>query len=213
MNKKIIILITFIFLLTGCEVNYNLNITEDNITEKIEGTYEINTCEHECDSPVGQILDMEITPLLNNADNLVNKYTENSEIEDNYGTITKEYKFTHKNYGDSYLLNTCFKNKNYENKDGYIFIKVSDFSGCYMSSDVNINITTDLKVLDNNADYITNNTYTWKIDENNYKEYEIIFKVKSYKIITYAKWPIIIICIFLISFILVLKSKKVNEIK
>ena len=42
-----------------------------------------------------------------------------------------------------------------------------------------INIKTSLEVIENNADSVSDNTYTWNIDYNNYETREVNLKLKK----------------------------------
>ena len=81
-----------------------------------------------------------------------------------------------------------------------------------------INIKTDLEVVENNADKVDGNTYTWVINENNYQNHPIQMRIKKGTDKGFNFWIIIIVIIVLLLIIAIfayntyLKNKKRNKI-
>ena len=166
-NVKKILLIVTIFLLTGCTATYNLTIDEDVIKENVN----VNI-------PTELIDEDELSFQVDNSDivyfNGKQKY--NTKLTNNYDKYLINYKFEHKlnDYSNSKFVIQCYQNTNLEETDDQIKLATSNefkcikmYDGVYLNS-AQINITTDLKVLENNADEINGNTYTWNINEENY---------------------------------------------
>lgn len=165
--KKIIFLLLICLLLTGCTVNYNLDINDNNFKETLAGNV-LNTELNNNDNTDINMFSYLITgdqPAFYKNDNIFfNKTTNNTTngIDFDYSYTFNEY-----NFNNSRIINECFDNHIYEYKDNTYYLVVSGKFNCNYSEKTNINITTDYNVTANNAQTIKNNTYTWTIDENN----------------------------------------------
>lgn len=165
--KKIIFLLLICLLLTGCTVNYNLDINDNNFKETLTGNV-LNTELNNNDNTDINMFSYLITgdqPAFYKNDNIFfNKATNNTTngIDFDYNYTFNEY-----NFNNSRIINECFDNHIYEYKDNTYYLVVSGKFNCNYSEKTNINITTDYNVTANNAQTIKNNTYTWTIDENN----------------------------------------------
>lgn len=165
--KKIIFLLLICLLLTGCTVNYNLDINDNNFKETLTGNV-LNTELNNNDNTDINMFSYLITgdqPAFYKNDNIFfNKATNNTTngIDFDYNYTFNEY-----NFNNSRIINECFDNHVYEYKDNTYYLVVSGKFNCNYSETTNINITTDYNVTANNAQTIKNNTYTWTIDENN----------------------------------------------
>ena len=166
MKKKLLSLAMIIFL-SGCTINYNLNISNDNFEETINATI----------------------PKTNK--NLINYYTENNEfIGENIvyektikdSGINKVFSYSHvysyKEFQNR--LNPCFSNSKISEENGYYSIYANGFT-CFANFDVQadkytINIKTDYNVINQNADKKSGNTYTWNFKKDNFKNKSIIFQ-------------------------------------
>lgn len=177
--KKIYILFLIIFL-TGCSAKYNLTIDNKHIIEEVN----INI-------PKDYYSYDEIEPRISNDifiyDGLKDKY-EMTRKNNSYDYITN-YKFEHDidNYSKSYFLGKCYPYNFIKNTDDtFSFAANSPFKCINMDNDeymdeVEINIKTDLTVLDNNADEVNGNTYTWLIDYDNYETKSVFIKIQKEK--------------------------------
>lgn len=165
--KKIIFLLLICLLLTGCTVNYNLDINDNNFKETLTGNV-LNTELNNNDNTDINMFSYLITgdqPAFYKNDNIFfNKATNNTTngIDFDYSYTFNEY-----NFNNSRIINECFDNHIYEYKDNTYYLVVSGKFNCKYSETTNINITTNYNVTANNAQTIKNNTYTWTIDENN----------------------------------------------
>ena len=219
---KKVLLFLLIILVTGCTTSYNLNITADNIKEEInisipKSVASANIIRNQLNYNRQVYLEEDVYYNMNN-----NEDTNNYYIEYNYTHDISKYK-------DSSFLNLCYDSKKISNSDNYISISTGKrFSCIYMDDgvymdNVDINITTDLNVLNNNADEINGNTYTWKINKNNYQNKPIIFEAEIQKplIDKASNSPIVAIVAIVVSISLIVliitvylkrKHKKSNEI-
>lgn len=167
--KKLILLICLMFLVTGCDVNYNITIDEDTFDENIVLSFSKSNASYD---------DISFYP-----DNKIPVYpTEkdknfyNSKIVENTNSYDLIYSYKHDFYSlkNSYFINNCYHNMSITERDDQIIINSGDNFACFIGDDglradsLKINITSKLKVVSNNADVVNDNIYTWIINENNY---------------------------------------------
>ena len=220
MKKKILLLVITLFLITGCEPKLTYEINSGKIVENI--SVDVN------DDYSKSKLEDTIEFYGYNKDNGY-KYNV-SPNSDGYNIKIKGSKqglegFTENNN----LLNTCYNivDFNYEKDEKKYYLGTSKGYSCmtydYMeTTGVTITIKTFNKVYDSNADEKGFGTYTWKIDETNYKDSSIMIIVSSNQYVWYYKYRyqfiglgIVIIIGFLLLIIISIfrrSSKKANEI-
>lgn len=165
MKKKIIMLLS-ILLLTGCTVNYTLEIDDNILKEKITGTVTKEESKQNSKatdiSTVYSIINEDQKPVYNKEE-LYQKELKESGNNINY---TFKYNYNIEDFVNSTIINTCFENKEIEEIDNYYSIRLSGNFYCLYSKKINIAVTSNLKVASNNADKIKDNTYIWTIDKN-----------------------------------------------
>lgn len=163
---KIVVVFVVLLLLTGCTINYDLTINENSIDEKISGS--VNKSEYQLNdedtSPnLFYTLINSDVPALVVGDDLYKK--DISELEDK---LNYNYSYTYNNNFDkSRIINSCFENRIISETDKYYHIKLSGKFYCLYSDKININVTSNYEVIDNNADKINGNKYVWTIDNSN----------------------------------------------
>lgn len=164
MKNKIIILLSL--LLTGCTVNYNLEINKDTLNETITGTVTKEESSQDSNatglSTIYSIINEEQKPIYNKEE-LYQKDLKESGNNINY---TFKYNYNIEDFVNSTIINTCFENHEIEQLDNYYSIRLSGNFYCLYSKKINIAVTSNLKVASNNADKIKDNTYIWTIDKN-----------------------------------------------
>lgn len=159
------ILLIFLLLLTGCTIDYNLEIDNKKIREEITGTiskeeYEIKG-NHTDMNIFYSIINYEQYPLLNNED----VYDKN--IVKNDDEVEYSFKYTYNNnYDKSRLVNTCFEKVDFVETNEYYYANIGGEFYCQYSDEIVINVETDYAVLNNNANKVKDNVYTWIIDGN-----------------------------------------------
>lgn len=168
MKNKLYLIIPLLLFLSGCTVNYNLNIDKDSITENINGTVtnEEIMPEIEGRNDVNikyYYLYLNDSALIINTDE---KYEKTINDIDNGKSFDFNYVY-HGNYNQSNVINSCFENHIIEENDDYYYIKLSGKFSCLYSNKIDINVTCNYKVLDNNAKKVNGNKYTWTIDNSN----------------------------------------------
>ena len=186
---KKIILIVLLLLLTGCKVEYKINLNnnfdiEENInilstTEEDKNKIE----EFSLNIPIDQKVDdygafenkvstIEYYNYLKNKDMIIfkNKYNNNKYdkyIDSTLANLAYEYVSINKVDEKNLILSTS--------KEFLLFNNYNNLE------EVKITITTNYKVLSNNADIINNHDYTWVITKDNAYGKGIFLKVDTSK--------------------------------
>lgn len=174
--KQRILLLLLCFLLTGCSVKYDLEVTENNIIENIDlqvDSSKLNT----------QMYD-ELTSDKNSVYLGEKKYY--TVTKESLGTnLNLHYNYEHQieNFEKSKVINWCYHDKNIKKTEDKIIISTKGSFDCANKEsksrveNAQINITTKLKVLENNADKVNGNTYTWNINDDNYTNKPIYMEI------------------------------------
>ena len=195
---KIVILLSLLFILTGCRANYSVSINSDGkVTEKF--VISIDTSSIEANDPKA-LIDNTIKTYKNNG-----MYTD-YKIESNVGkkkstiTATRRYNSVSDYVNKSSLLPSLFEKTFYIDNNGEYGIETTGkyyYDAIYDTSivdeplfdTIDINIHSQLNITDSNAEKFDKNSNTlhWTIDKdkkifsinfkyNNSKKYDIIIK-------------------------------------
>ena len=180
--KKVICLIILLFLLTGCDVEYNLKIDRNLFTEDVNIIIPNS-------GQWGKIVKnaVKTKQVAYTDDSSKSKYYYNLTKKSNDKNYILDYNY---NYEDKTILfsnaiNQCYKTITMNTANNVIDISTSPSFLCLYKDgvpiieNVKINIITDLKVISNNADEINGNTYTWKVDLENYENKPIKIKIDN----------------------------------
>ena len=183
--KKIFILSFFLLLLTGCTATYNIEIYNDKVKEDMsfvekdsnkwnsvveyELTYdELVSNFYEYPYPIfyGTVVDEDPYIKLKN----VKYYTSvkiNNDLE--YGGGLKYNDFNINEYVDSNIVKECYDYFNVIDEDDSIFLSTSKVNKCFdeypLLDNITINLKTNHKVLEHNADSKNGYHYSWTIDK------------------------------------------------
>ena len=176
MNKKIIILL-ILFFLTGCSASYNLEIKDDMIYEKIN-IKELNVNQEVIDKLKSQNQYVLISKSLD----LV--YSKTTKINENDTIFTYSHKYTPLEFSTSFS-NKCFDVAKFNDNSQTYSLYANKFN-CFgdqeeFADSYKINIKTDYNVINNNADKIKGNIYTWNFTKQNYKNKSIVFQYTKTK--------------------------------
>lgn len=183
--KKIILLLTLTFFLTGCSATYNIEIYNNQVKEDLEYvntnsstwdseaqygfTYrELVTTSHEYPYPAfnSAVVDEDDTIKLDGIE-----YYENNLIStnDRLGQSLSYHGFTLDDFSDSSIVKKCYKYFNIIEEGENIVLSTSYENKCfeeYKSLDsITINLKTNHKVVSSNADIVNGYHYTWNITE------------------------------------------------
>lgn len=171
MNKLKKILITFIILITsGCSVEYNLNINEDNSVSETVVASEVTTKMESLTRLKGDIAVNYLFKMFNRNDDLIS-VTSTSDTYNTYATAKRVYNDIDE-YKDSFKSD-LFSNINVSKSDNTVMIYAkqktkltNDSSYSLIYDDVHIKIKIPYKVIENNADEVIGDTYIWNLSKN-----------------------------------------------
>ncbi len=202
--KKALSIIIAIFLLTGCSSEYNLELSNNKIKEKIV----TNILDSDIPSQQSSIseVDDRITPFINNDqypfDDSDDKKYKKTIKEDNGTTqVTLEYNYSHSDYRKSKIYKTCFEKARFDNLDNGYQLNFTGKFYCLYGDELVVNIKTNNKVISNNATKVSGNTYTWIINNDNVNDININMKISDQsKTINYVLY--VIAAIFFIAVII-----------
>ncbi len=181
--KKIIFLSIVLFMLSGCTIKYDLDLTTPNAA--IENLDILETdLNNEYFSTIKNYTG-NIRTIYSDQDSdsyekdpNLDYYNITNNSDDNKANLIISYPFTTEEFADSNIINTCYENVTFYNTNDKIDIRTSNEFLCFekyiSAQEVEVNIKTNQKILNNNADYIENNVYTWKINKSNAYQKPII---------------------------------------
>lgn len=172
--KKIIFLSMTCLLLTGCTVNYNLEIDDMYFKETITGNVlksEMKNDENKTDVNLFDLLINNDQEALQDGSNTL--YEKTITEKDNSIDYNYEFTYNENSISNSRILNSCFENFEFKNEENeYYLITYGEFY-CKYSDEIKINIKTDNKVNIHNANKEKDNTYTWIINNENVDNFEL----------------------------------------
>lgn len=175
---KLLFLSILIFLITGCSADYEINITDDEVKEKILLTVP-NELEKEKKDKFLEYTKVDTVAILGGYENPYYKMKEiNGSYENKY-----EYSYTYDKdhpIKSARTLKSCFDHYKIEETDSYyMFMFVGKYKCAYDLENVNITLKTNNEVSKHNStDYDTSKgIYKWKLNKNNYNDAEIKFIV------------------------------------
>jgi len=183
--KKLLLLICIgiSFLLTGCSVNYNLYIEKDSITESIDA-YLPDTKENR--DYVNILKKNRQSAYFEMNNNRTYYYKMEYENVDNMLKLNYEYQYLNSvKLQNSNALSRCYYNNSVVTAGDFLTLSTSDQVTCiYKDGEkqvdkINVNIITDLKVEEHNADHKSGNRYTWNITDKNYQKKPIYIKINT----------------------------------
>lgn len=178
--KKIILLVLCLFLFTGCEVTYNLDI-DDKINEDVtvfgdNDDSEYNMYEVYSVRPVPL---SRFSPIQSESDERLDDvdYYDVKDIsnDDGFGLrFTGE--FNKNDYTQSNLVSYGLGDFKFKENESIILDvsnEVKIFNQFKDLDKITVNIKSKYKVEENNADSVTKNVYTWVITRDNYMDKKI----------------------------------------
>lgn len=221
MNKKILVLllITFIFFLTGCDAKYEMEIKNSKITENISVSIPSKYTEKE--------INENIDYFGINSDSAYNQKIVKKDNESIISLSGKKLKISDFFNSSDSFVNKCYNKVSFVLEDGKYYIGTSKGFKCltyeYMElNNVTINIKTYHKVYDNNADKVSGNTYTWHINKDNISTSNILFVVSKNDYVWYYEYRYLfggllaVSAVCLLTYIIIsifrTSSKKANKI-
>lgn len=229
--KFVLILFSLLFCCTACSINYNIELNESNYYEKIYAIenhidyfkknnnsyknlvgYNKLNVETELDQPQ----DLDYLKLYNYFNVIESGAYFDGEIRS----------FAEYNFG----LYKCYDDYILENNDNIITLKTSGNFLCdnilSQTDNFYVNIKSDYKLIETNANTVENNVYTWNLKENVDKNIILKLKVENlnneinensknnfidFKFLTVALFGTILLITF-ISLFIYIKNKNSNKI-
>lgn len=169
--KKIVMSLLSLFLLTGCSVQYNVELNNDKVKEEIN--FLIDDISNNQDD---YLYLKDFNPVADLDNNI--QYKKKIVNSSNSTRGTYSYTYRGDSYRDSRVFSQCFDIYSIVDEEDKYYIGASGEFKClsvdYHTVDkVIIKFKTDYEVIDNNADSVDGNEYTWTIDSNNYKDVSI----------------------------------------
>jgi hypothetical protein len=224
--KKIMLVIVFLILLTGCSNEYNLKIDKDNINEKITIIIDKSKIFDESLSPdmdiystdsINYLLNEDIHAILNNRNE---KYVKKVDEKGNFINVTLEYTYKAESYLRAQILNNCFEKIDVKESSKDIYIHLSGKFSCLgNNNDLDFVIDSNNRVLSQNADTKKFNKYIWNINNSNKDNVDIEIKLSKKSI--YAHYlsigilsviGLIVIIIGIVIYTKVRKRSRINEV-
>lgn len=148
MKKKLIIILSLLFVLTGCTANYELTYKKGIFTEEIT-IYEDKEISNNEDLP-------SITKIENKSDKVKIKdgeyYKIEHFVENDKNVLKASYKYDKLSLKDSLVYNECFSKKSIVEDKNSIYIKLDGEIVCEYLENATIAFKTDKQVLKTNAD-------------------------------------------------------------
>jgi len=175
--KKILFTAIICLFLTGCTLNYNLEITDNTFEETITGNVLNSELVNDDDATDINNYDYFLSihqPVFKNDNSIFYNKTLNNTT--NGIDFEYTYSFNENNFMNSRILNECFDNYNFKVEDNKYYIQLSGQFKCnYVNT--KISLTTDYKVLAHNADNNNKNTYTWTIEKDNSQDVDLFISI------------------------------------
>ena len=178
---KILVLICGMFLLSGCSVEYNLTINKNTMEEDINAIFDKAT-----ESELASRMEPIRRSAYYNYDTRENEYyIFNKREDDNNIILSYNYEYTGNNLYKSEAASRCYYKRIVNVTDENITINTDNQVACLFKDgereidDITVNIRTDLIVLENNADEVNDNVYTWYINDQNYTNKPIYIKIEK----------------------------------
>ena len=189
-----ILLVLCLFLITGCDIDYNLKISDGSIVEDSSVLMDKGSIETDMIAERYENYQNFNVPLLKenyrhygdeNKDNSVKYYTVSQIDNSNQIGLHFAGEFNSKvPFSSSYAVNMITDEVAITEDDLSLNINVKNelkvFEEHDNLNDITVNISVDdYKVVNNNADEVVGNNYRWKINRDNYKNKEIILQLNK----------------------------------
>ncbi len=182
--KKLVYLLIALLVTTGCSAEYSLTINGSNVTENLNLVYdedkEYNTQSETTIQDYFYMFGSEKYPLYNDvridADGNFptgTKYYDIDLVENNYLTAIGNTNIS--SLSKSNLINSCFNYFSVSRDENYYTLSTEKDIICFedfnLLEDITVNITTDNRVIYDDADEFDEetNTYKWHFTQSNYK--------------------------------------------
>lgn len=232
MKKKILTLILLIFMVSGCSVEVNLDISDNKIKESNDITVlenAIYTKEilrtsfrdyipiYSSDLIVDTVPDQPFSDVL--------YYNKNTIDLGNGYRFNYSYDFDIDKYGDARTIKDGFRDYSYSYRNDIISLSTDNegliyFNDYPLLEEVTVNIKTDYLVEENNADSVNGNTYTWVFNKDSKKSIDIVIDTSKsgdrvlgiVNVSTVITIGVVIGIVLIILVLLLIRNRKNNKI-
>ena len=191
MNKIKFLIVCAVFFMTGCTVNYDLTISNGMFDENVQivdyntGNWDVPknyALSHDL-STYRELVEMYVDEqlIINSTKDRNDVYRKELIDEENILGLNLSYKYNMDKFKNSTLAYTCYKYFSVDENENIYTISTSKKFTCFnniypLLGGVNLNIKTDYKVLEHNADSVKNGVYTWNITKDNSDDKQILIK-------------------------------------
>ena len=180
--KKFFLILGTLFLLSGCSVNYEVNIDKEFISDNINVVGSNATDNNKIlnySEPVPAFEDSILPENPSVKDPSVEYFTE-TRSQDNL-----KYSFKHDDYIRNMIIRLSASTFDYNNTDGVIKINVENFIKAYYAYDnleninIKVNVSNDYEILSSNATSQNENVLNWQVTKDNYQNSSISLELKE----------------------------------
>ncbi len=192
MKKRLILLISFLFLLCGCTANVNIEVKENGINEEvlITDTFTDATIKEQVKNRYIEFVpafaeDVIVDTMPEKMPGVKYYDREISEINNGYN-VKYEYFFGTANYLKARTVKNGFKSSALQKDTKEETLTLSTDSGGLLYfkdypelAQVRVNITSVYKVLESNADSVNGNVYSWVFTPTTKKSIYILYDTKK----------------------------------
>ena len=178
--KKLILIICLMFLVTGCDVSYELKINADETFDE-KTTFSFLNQEMTVDDLSVYI---KTNQPISNSRYEAKYYDSRIYTNGIYNDLIYDYVHNINSFRKSTFVDTCYPNMKITESDDEIKIESGKGFRCLnpdnglITDHVDIAIVSELEVLENNADEVNGNTYLWTVNENNVQDKEVNLVLK-----------------------------------
>ena len=186
-NYKIILLLVFAFLLSGCTADFEITVGNDiqeNLTIYSDSTSEFNKLlQTQHSYPINKYYNDQ------NIEAYVTGYQPNVSYYDFYendksNTLQYNSTFTIRKAPQSNIINECFEEYEVRSSKDELYLSTNEGFQCFKNGlkSVTVTLKTKYKVMYSNADTTNGNDQIWYIDSSNYSK-------KMLRVNLYTKTP------------------------
>lgn len=207
---RIVFLILIILLITGCAGTYNLRIDEDlSVKEELSVTIADKEENH-----------LMLERLLSNEVDNKDDYSISNEGDNIKVDYKHEYSSIEEYLLESDLYKQLFDNVSYNTDDKEFSLSTSNIlnltnsnlNNAYDIKSLQINVITPLKVIEENADLTSENTYSWTLNQKTREKYMYITINKSAKL-NRGTTIVLVVLVVAIALTAIIIVKRLSESK
>lgn len=207
---RIVFLILIILLITGCAGTYNLKIDEDlSVKEELSVTVADKEENH-----------LMLERLLSNEVDNKDDYSISNEGDNIKVDYKHEYSSIEEYLLESDLYKQLFDSVSYNTDDKEFSLSTSNIlnltnsnlNNAYDIKSLQINVITPLKVIEENADLTSENTYSWTLNQKTREKYMYITINKSAKL-NRGTTIVLVVLVMAIALTAIIIVKRLSESK